>query len=235
MPRFLYCFLIVLALHLVAGWLLHDLQEAPGMALQSTPPMMIQLVSPEPEPAPVQASLPVERPVPPSRPVLPAKVQQPAPKPVLANKPRPAPVKPVVPVESAKAKAAAPAKPQAVAASPASSHSEPPAASAPAAARPVVTEVFSREPSFLTPPKPPIYPAQARRRNQQGLALVEVRLDEKGLLREIRLLRSSGVESLDRSAMDAVAAWRFRPETQDGLPVPSRVHIPIEFALSASR
>ncbi|MBD2838708.1 energy transducer TonB [Pseudomonas sp. JM0905a] len=96
-------------------------------------------------------------------------------------------------------------------------------------------EVFSREPEFLTPPQPPIYPAQARRRNQQGLVLVEVRLDADGQLRELRLLRSSGVESLDRSAMDAVADWRFRPETQNGLPVPSRVHIPIEFALSASR
>lgn len=236
MPRFLYCFSIVLALHLVAGWLLHDLQEEPGMALQSSPPMMVQLVSPEPEPVPAEAPVAAARPVPPSRPVQPEEAQRPAPKSMLASKPRPAPVKPVVPVESAKAKAAAPAKPQAVAASPAPNHSEPPAASAPpAAAKPVVTEVFSREPSFLTPPKPPIYPAQARRRNQQGLVLVEVRLDEKGLLREIRLLRSSGVESLDRSAMNAVAAWRFRPETQDGQPVPSRVHIPIEFALSASR
>ncbi|MDT4872624.1 hypothetical protein FQZ97_1078190 [compost metagenome] len=98
-----------------------------------------------------------------------------------------------------------------------------------------MTEVFSREPAFLSPPKPPIYPAQARRRNLQGLVLVEVRLDEAGLLREIRLLRSSGVESLDRSALNAISAWRFRPETRNGQPVPSRVHIPIEFALSASR
>ncbi|WP_271409205.1 energy transducer TonB [Pseudomonas sp. Q1-7] len=98
-----------------------------------------------------------------------------------------------------------------------------------------MTEVFSREPSFLTPPKPPVYPALARRRNQQGLVLVEVRLDAQGLLQGIRLLRSSGVESLDRSALDAVAAWRFRPETRNGRPVASRVRIPIEFALSASR
>ncbi len=238
MPRFLFCFSIVLALHFVAGWLLHDLQEEPGMALQSSAPMMVRLVSPEPAPAPVQPLASVmRRRVLPSKPAQSVKVQRPVSKPVLASKPRPTPAKPVAPVESAKAKAVAPAQPQAVAASPALSHSESSAAaSAPAAtAKPVVTEVFSREPSFLRSPKPPIYPAQARRRNQQGLVLVEVRLDEKGLLCEIRLLRSSGVESLDRSAMDAVAAWRFRAETQNGQPVPSRVHIPIEFALSASR
>ncbi|GLZ89076.1 hypothetical protein Pres01_51270 [Metapseudomonas resinovorans] len=207
------------------------------MSLQSSPPMMVMLVSPEPEPAPVSVPAPAMRPALPARPAQPVKVQRPVPKPVVASKPRPAPAKPVVPAESTKAKADAPTEAQTVAASAAPSRLEQAAAaSAPAAAsKPVVTEVFSREPSFLTPPKPPIYPAQAKRRNQQGLVLVEVRLDEKGLLREIRLLRSSGVESLDRSAMDAVAAWRFRPETQNGQPVPSRVHIPIEFALSASR
>ncbi|WP_265169761.1 energy transducer TonB [Pseudomonas solani] len=96
-------------------------------------------------------------------------------------------------------------------------------------------EVVIDQPSFLTPPKPPIYPAQARRRNQQGVVLVEVRLDERGGLREMKLLRSSGIESLDEAAINAVASWRFRPEVQDGEPVPSRVRIPIEFALTASR
>ncbi|WP_280350074.1 TonB family protein [Pseudomonas sp. BN414] len=207
------------------------------MSLQLSPPMMVMLVSPEPEPAPVTASAPAMQPALPTRPTQPVKVERPVLKPVVASKPRPAPAKPVVPAESTKAKANTPTEAQAVAASAAPSRpAQAAAASAPAAAsKPVVTEVFSREPSFLTPPKPPIYPAQAKRRNQQGLVLVEVRLDDKGLLREIRLLRSSGVESLDRSAMDAVAAWRFRPETQNGQPVPSRVHIPIEFALSASR
>ncbi|WP_435635032.1 energy transducer TonB [Pseudomonas solani] len=96
-------------------------------------------------------------------------------------------------------------------------------------------EVVIDQPSFLTPPKPPIYPAQARRRNQQGVVLVEVRLDERGGLREMKLLRSSGIESLDEAAINAVASWRFRAEVQDGEPVPSRVRIPIEFALTASR
>ncbi|SDK32761.1 energy transducer TonB [Pseudomonas indica] len=101
------------------------------------------------------------------------------------------------------------------------------------AAAPV--EVVSREPAFLDPPRQPSYPAQARRRNQQGTVLVEVRLDERGAQRELKVARSSGVESLDRAALEAVARWRFRPETLDGQAVPSRVQIPIRFALTASR
>lgn len=123
------------------------------------------------------------------------------------------------------------------AAAPAPSTAPPALASQPVAvaARLPKAEVVSDQPSFLVPPRPPIYPAQARRRNQQGVVLVEVRLDERGGLRDMKLLRSSGIESLDEAAMKAVASWRFRPEVQDGEPVPSRVRIPIEFALTASR
>ncbi|WP_178106877.1 energy transducer TonB [Pseudomonas mangiferae] len=102
------------------------------------------------------------------------------------------------------------------------------------ASRPPV-EVFSRKPGFLQPPAPPRYPSQARRRNQQGVVLVEVRLDVRGQQRGLTVLRSSGVGSLDAAALEAVAGWRFRPETVEGQPVPSRVHIPVEFALTANR
>uniref|UniRef100_UPI0030EEAA08 energy transducer TonB n=1 Tax=Pseudomonas guineae TaxID=425504 RepID=UPI0030EEAA08 len=96
-------------------------------------------------------------------------------------------------------------------------------------------EVFSAKPSFRDPPRQPNYPAQARRRNQQGEVLVEVRLDAFGRQRSLNVLRSSGVDSLDRAALEAVAQWRFRPETSAGQAVPSRVQIPIRFALTASR
>jgi protein TonB len=96
-------------------------------------------------------------------------------------------------------------------------------------------EVLSTKPSFREPPRQPNYPSQARRRNQQGVVLVEVRLDERGQQRSLSVLRSSGVDSLDRAALDAVAQWRFRPETTGGQAVPSRVQIPIQFALTASR
>ncbi len=106
---------------------------------------------------------------------------------------------------------------------------------APAEAKRLPAEVLSRKPAFLQPPAPPRYPSQARRRNQQGVVLVEVRLDSRGEQRERKVARSSGVESLDHAALDAVGRWRFLPETVAGQPVPSRVRIPVEFALTASR
>lgn len=96
-------------------------------------------------------------------------------------------------------------------------------------------EVVSHAPRFREPPAPPRYPAQARRRSQQGQVLLEVRLDAQGTQHDVRLLRSSGFQSLDQAALTAVADWQFQPEVQAGRPVPSRVQIPIDFALNARR
>ncbi|MNQ49580.1 transport protein TonB [compost metagenome] len=224
MPRFPLYFSFSLALHAGVGWFLYGLREDVGVELEQPLAVMVQLVSPEQKPIPASAVAPVKPVQTQAKPAKPVRAPRPAP--VAASKPSLEP--PVARAEPAKRRPVEPARPQAAVTSPSRVEARP-VASMP------VTEVFSREPSFLSPPKPPIYPAQARRRNLQGVVLVEVRLDEKGLLREITLLRSSGVESLDRSALNAVSVWRFRPETLNGQPVPSRVHIPIEFALSASR
>ena len=231
MPRFPLCLSFSLALHAGVGWLLYDLREDVGVELEEPSAVMVQLVSPEPKQIPAPAVVPVKTVQTQAKPEKPVRVRWSAP--VVDSKPRLE--SPVARVEPAKHRPVEPAKSQA-AVTPSSQIEAQPVASMPQAlARPGVTEVFSRKPAFLSPPKPPIYPTLARRRNLQGVVLVEVRLDEAGLLREITLLRSSGVESLDRSALNAVSAWRFRPETLNGQPVPSRVHIPIEFALSASR
>ena len=162
---------------------------------------------------------------------------QPSRKPVALSAPRkPVPLATAKPAVQSVAKASAPK----IVSQPASQPAVLPSAtvSAVATAQPSVAapvDVFSRQPAFRLPPQQPRYPAQARRRNQQGVVLLEVRLDERGKQREISLLRSSGFPSLDQAALDAVAQWRFHPETLDGKGVPSRVQIPIEFALLASR
>lgn len=161
-------------------------------------------------------------------------------------KPQPAPVGVPAPLATPRSKAAAPPAPepteQFVAQSaqpqhrhPAQEQSMPVVAAAAASAPAPDVEVLSRHPAFRLPPQQPRYPAQARRRNQEGVVLLEVRLDAGGAQREIRLLRSSGFPSLDSAALKAVAEWRFHPEVIDGQGVPSRVQIPIEFALMASR
>lgn len=227
--------LLSLALH-ATGWLLHgEHPRSPAVLPVSEAPQVLRLsavlqpVAPAPVPSePVQLqSLPKPPPtVAPKPPV--------AARPLVTPKPRNpesvvSPPKPFAPPTVSASAQAAPAAAKVVAAAPVDREPAKPAApSAP-------VEVLSSQPSFLEPPRQPSYPSQARRRNQQGVVLVEVRLDARGQQRSINVLRSSGVDSLDRAALEAVAKWRFLPETTGGQAVPSRVQIPIQFALTASR
>ncbi|MEG1038956.1 MAG: TonB family protein [Pseudomonas sp.] len=232
--------LLSVALHASAGWLLHALQAEPEpLAMQA--PMAIQLVSlaPAAQPLPAAPARPQPIPRPAQAPVQPPKVATPI-------KPVPAVAK-AVPVKPAPAIAKAGPSPRseprptqtAAAADTARPSPTPPTpariASAPVPVAAPTTPVLSLRPSFISPPPPPRYPSQARRRNQQGIVRVEVCLDERGKQLKLTLVRSSGVASLDQAALDAVTTWRFRPEIVDGRAVPSRVEIPIEFALTANR
>jgi len=222
--------LLSLALH-IAGWLLHGDAQVPALSAAQTreAPQVLRLAAVLQQAPPAPAKQP-EQPQPQRQAVVPRKA--PAPKPVVQ-----------APVAKAKpAVAAQPTQNQPVPEQPTPAPSQPAAAVASAQAMPAkpvstkpAAEVLSSKPSFREPPRQPNYPSQARRRNQQGVVLVEVRLDERGQQRSLNVLRSSGVDSLDRAALEAVAKWRFRPETTGGQAVPSRVQIPIQFALTASR
>ena len=96
-------------------------------------------------------------------------------------------------------------------------------------------EVLSQQPRFKHQPKPPVYPASAKRKNQQGQVLVEVRLTAQGQQQELRIIQSSGVSSLDQAALNAVRGWQFLPELRQGLPVASRVQVPVNFTLHHRR
>lgn len=222
--------LLSLALH-AAGWLLHGEAQPPALSAAQTreAPQVLRLAAVLQQAEPVPAKL-SEQPQPQRQAVVPRK--SPAPKPVVQ-----APL-----AKARQAVAAQPTQNQPVQAQPTEATRQSAAVRAAAQAAPAkpvatkpVAEVLSRKPSFREPPRQPNYPSQARRRNQQGVVLVEVRLDERGQQRSLNVLRSSGVESLDRAALEAVAKWRFRPETTGGQAVPSRVQIPIQFALTASR
>ncbi|GGA69612.1 protein TonB [Neiella marina] len=87
------------------------------------------------------------------------------------------------------------------------------------------------EPLFAAPPTPPRYPTIARKRGQQGVVWVDVWLDEHGQQTQTTVSQSSGLNSLDESALAAVGNWRFKPHQINGLAIASRVRIPIEFSL----
>lgn len=236
MLRLPFYLMLSVALHVGVGLLLREFQVAPGKPLVPAEVTMVSLaplpLAPSAAPVAVVSAAPPRQStpqVPTQVAPLPARSTNPTiekplePKAVVAKAvPRPEPSRPSVakpavaaptPVETARAQTVTPS----------AIPSAPP------------KEVLSTRPRFLAPPSPPSYPSQARRRNQEGVVLLEVRLDELGRQLERKLLRSSGVESLDLAALDAVSRWQFHPETLDGRAVPSRIQIPVQFALKASR
>lgn len=82
---------------------------------------------------------------------------------------------------------------------------------------------------------PPPYPARARQRGWEGTVLLRVRVDERGMPREVQVERSSGHALLDRSASEHVLRrWRFQPARHDGRPAIAWARVPIGFRLDRS-
>lgn len=77
----------------------------------------------------------------------------------------------------------------------------------------------------------PLYPASAIRAGHAGTVVLSLEVLENGRVGQIRLLRSSGYESLDQSAMREARKWRFRPGTRDGVPVVLWKEVPITFEI----
>ena len=126
---------------------------------------------------------------------------------------------------------AAPASADAVPATrtePVAAVSAPRAESAPAA--PLVPPAFDAD--YLSNPAP-AYPPISRRLNEEGKAIVRVFVTPDGRAERVELVRSSGHERLDRSALEAVARWRFVPARQGAVAVAAHVLVPVQFVLKS--
>lgn len=87
----------------------------------------------------------------------------------------------------------------------------------------------------IQPPKKvvdvaPIYPPLALAARKEGLVILEAVIDERGAVREIRVLRSEKL--LEQAAMDAVKQWRFTPTLLNGQPVPIVMTVTVGFSLN---
>jgi protein TonB len=76
------------------------------------------------------------------------------------------------------------------------------------------------------------YPPQAKSARAQGIVYLQVVIDREGLPREVRVHRSSGFQSLDGAACDAVRKFRFRPYRENGVTHVAQVIVPIQFSLT---
>jgi protein TonB len=75
------------------------------------------------------------------------------------------------------------------------------------------------------------YPRASKILDEQGVVMLSVRIGIDGRPLEIIICASSGHRRLDQAALDAVAHWRFRPVTRDGVPIEAWTRLPIAFRL----
>lgn len=217
---------------LVHGFLLFGLHlDQPAVPLPPAPaPLVVGLVAAAPTPGPAAPPRAEPAAAPPAAPPQPAKVERerlpkrsrlpkpPVPKMAAREKPNPEPV-------------AREAPPHEVA-TPTSSGSGTAAGQSGAPGGPAAGGVLaSAVPRYRNTP-PPEYPPEARQRHQEGVVLLDVDVGADGRPAQVGVKQSSGFPSLDRAAVTAVRRWTFEPARTAGLPIASRVEIPIRFRLT---
>jgi protein TonB len=75
----------------------------------------------------------------------------------------------------------------------------------------------------------PVYPEIARVARVQGVVILEARVDTRGRVTSIRVLR--GVHLLSPAAIDAVRQWRYRPLLLNGEPTEFILTVTVNFRL----
>lgn len=172
---------------------------------------------------------PVAQPISPMvKPVVVAPVEPPAPKPVVPVERKPADI----PVPAEPTKPSVVAEPKPVSAPTPQAHGD---NSSPEPGLDATTQKaqvgVKAEPNYRVNPEPP-YPLAARRRHEQGLVLLTVKVTAQGRAAAVTLRQSSGHPLLDEAALQAVREWEFDPARVGSLAVESEIEVPVRFKLA---
>ena len=79
---------------------------------------------------------------------------------------------------------------------------------------------------------PPEYPMIARKRGYQGNVVLEVLIDKRGKVLDLRIFSSSGHSILDKTAISSVEKWLFEPGMRGDDKIEMWVRVPIRFKLN---
>lgn len=77
----------------------------------------------------------------------------------------------------------------------------------------------------------PDYPYELKRDGVNGVVTVVFSVDENGNVVDPEVQKSTN-RGFDEAALKAIAKWKFRPARQDGVPVKSKLAIPLQFTVS---
>jgi protein TonB len=94
--------------------------------------------------------------------------------------------------------------------------------------------IGTTDPTFVEGPTPPKYPASAIKEKHSGTVRVEVSIDKAGQVSAVELAQTSGSAVLDAVAIERAWNWKFKPATENGEPVESRVRVPVIFSLDGA-
>lgn len=82
-------------------------------------------------------------------------------------------------------------------------------------------------------PDPPLTD-EARKINRNPVANVLITVSRDGDVQDVHLAKNLGM-GLDRSALDTLRTWKFRPGMHDGYPVPVQMKMAVRFASSGEQ
>ena len=80
----------------------------------------------------------------------------------------------------------------------------------------------------------PEFTSEASAVRYRGRVFLELIVDEDGFVRKPQVVKGEPY-GLDRSAIEAVKQWRFRPGMRHGRPVAVRMHITVTFGWEGQR
>jgi periplasmic protein TonB len=105
------------------------------------------------------------------------------------------------------------------------------AVAAPAPPAPPKIVLPSSDADYLKNPRPN-YPPMSNRMREQGTVLCNVLINVNGLPVKVELLKSSGYERLDESALATVMKWRYVPGKRNGVLEEMWYAVPVRFSLT---
>tara|TARA_Y100000389_G_scaffold181507_3_gene197209 strand:- start:13902 stop:14477 length:576 start_codon:yes stop_codon:yes gene_type:complete len=91
---------------------------------------------------------------------------------------------------------------------------------------------YSKNFSTIGNKEMPIYPKRSLKLGQEGVVYLKILISESGVSEQIEFLKKSQYPLLNKSAINAVKKWQFKPVIIGGKAVKSWVEVPIEFKIS---
>ena len=92
--------------------------------------------------------------------------------------------------------------------------------------------VYSKNFSTIGNKEMPIYPKRSLKLGQEGIVYLKILISESGVSEQIEFLKKSQYPLLNKSAINAVKKWQFKPVIIGGKAVKSWVEVPIELKIS---